>query len=131
MPPVLQGQTWIRLSDACASMGLLWRRASLMRAAPRGFSARSATLFLRMKLPGAGFGSARACAPGLPESASVGTGAKELGGPSGFGDSTALERSRPKNSPGRYWVDRSSAAAGRPAHANRPAQTAAAKMLLP
>ena len=37
MPPDRQGQTWIRVSDACASSGLPWRCASLVRAAPRGF----------------------------------------------------------------------------------------------
>ena len=40
MPPDLQGQTWIRVSNACASKGLPCRRTSFVRAAPRGFSGR-------------------------------------------------------------------------------------------
>jgi len=38
MPPDLQGQVWMLLSMAWASSGLLWRRASFARAAPRGFA---------------------------------------------------------------------------------------------
>src|SRR5208337_2508348 len=38
MPPDLHGQAWMRVSMACALSGL--RCASLVRAAPRGFSAR-------------------------------------------------------------------------------------------
>jgi hypothetical protein len=35
-PPDLHGHFWIRVSIACASSGLRWRCASLVRAAPFG-----------------------------------------------------------------------------------------------
>jgi hypothetical protein len=39
MPPDLHGHVWIRVSRACASSGLPWRCASLVRAAARGGTA--------------------------------------------------------------------------------------------
>ena len=122
MPPDLQGQTWIRVSKACASSGLPCRRASLVRAAPCGFAARicaCATRLLRTipaildaAILGWAFGSTLACAPSLPRSTctSSGPGANVAGGPIGFGESSALGKSRPRNSPGRY-----SSATDRPA----------------
>jgi hypothetical protein len=47
MPPDLQGQAWIRVSDACASSGLPWRCASFVRASPRGFTARGSATRVR------------------------------------------------------------------------------------
>src|SRR5712664_767165 len=71
------------------------------------------------------FASARAGrgAPSPPRSAlaSTGTGSNCDGGPSGFGESTALERSRPRNSSGRY-----SSATARPLHASSVVQMRAA-----
>src|SRR5712691_6718813 len=118
MPPDLQGHTWIRVSNACASRGLPCRRASLVRTAPRGFSACTRgfsgricatlvlgiTILLVLTSLDSAVGSARASAPSLPRSAfaSTATGANSDGGPSGFGESSALERSRRRNSSGRY-----------------------------
>src|ERR1700694_276059 len=111
MPPDLQGRTWIRVSNACASSGLPCRRASFERAAPRGFSGRicatlvrGITILLVLTILDSAFGSSRACATRLPRSvfASTATGANSEAGPSGFGESNALERSRLRNSSGRY-----------------------------
>src|ERR1017187_5894036 len=68
--------------------------------------------------------SARAGAASLPRSAlaSTGTGANCEAGPSGFGDSTALDRSRPRNWSGRY-----SSATDRPLHAESVVQRIAMK----
>src|SRR5438477_226204 len=133
MPPDWHGHTWIRVSKACASRGLPCRRASLVRTAPRGFSAWTrgfsgricATLVLEITILlvltslDSAVGSARACAPSLPRSAfaSTATGANSDGGPSGFGESNALERSRLRNSSGRY-----SSAIDELLHANSVAQ---------
>src|SRR6266404_2893237 len=132
MPPDLQGQTWIRVSNACASKGLPCRRASFVRAAPRGFSARSGlsaricatlvlgiTILLVLTSLDSAFGAARASERSLPRSvfASTATGANSEGGPSGFGESNALERSRLRNSSGRY-----SSAIDELLHANSVAQ---------
>src|SRR5437667_12809746 len=113
MPPDLQGHTWIRVSKACASKGLLCRRASLVRTAPRGFSAWTRgfsgrmcatlvlgiTILLVLTILDSAFDSARADARSLPRSvfASTATGANSDGGPSGLGESSALERSRRRN----------------------------------
>src|SRR5438128_2779693 len=120
MPPDLQGHTWIRVSKACASRGLPRRRASFVRTAPRGFSARTRdfsaricatlvlgiTILLVLTILDSAFDSAaaRADARSFPRSvfASTATGANSDGGPSGFGESNALERSRLRNSSGRY-----------------------------
>src|SRR5881396_8377 len=118
MPPDLQGHTWIRVSKACASRGLPRRRASFVRAAPRGFSACTRdfsarkcatlalgiTILLVLTILDSAFDSARADARSLPRSvfASTATGANSDGGPSGFGESNALERSRLRKSSGRY-----------------------------
>src|SRR6266478_4463289 len=126
MPPDLQGQTWIRVSNACASKGLPCRRASFVRAAPRGFSARicatlvlGITILLVLTSLDSAFDAARASTRSLPRSvfASTATGANSEGGPSGFGESNALERSRLRNSSGRY-----SSAIDELLHANSVAQ---------
>ena len=55
-------------------------------------------------------------------SASTGNGANCVGGPSGFGDNTAFDRSSLRNSSGRYW-----SAINGPLHVSSVAQTAAVK----
>jgi hypothetical protein len=117
MPPDLHGQAWMRVSMACALSGL--RCASLVRATPRGFSARKcatlgcATLTLSTATffacgPGSANADAASAAWSDLESdlksdlASTGTGPNCAGGPSGFGESTALERSRVRNSSAPY-----------------------------
>src|SRR6266436_7119042 len=50
MPPDLHGQTWTRVSKACASRGLPCRRASLARAAPCGLSPRKCAVWTRAAL---------------------------------------------------------------------------------
>src|ERR1700675_927154 len=123
MPPDLHGQVWIRVSRACASSGLLWRFASLTRAAPRGRSTcATITLVVRTTVLRSADCSARAGARSA--FASIGTGANSVSGPSRFGESTALERSRPRNSSARY----SSAIAGT-SDIKSPTQRATAKAL--
>src|SRR5258706_15665152 len=63
-----------------------------------------ATLVRGTTILGWTFGSMGAWAPPLPRSvlASTATGGNSAGGPSRFGESSALERSRPRNSPGLY-----------------------------
>src|SRR5712672_3194553 len=68
------------------------------------------TRVVRTSILRSAFGSARA---------STATGANSVGGPSRFGDSTASERSRPRNSSGRY-----SSAGAEPAHTSNDAQNA-------
>src|SRR5580692_9694617 len=110
MPPDLHGQAWwMCVSMACALSGL--RCASLVRAAPRGFSARkcatlgcttltlSTAAFFACGLSAADAGAASAAWSDL---ASTRTRPNRAGGPSGFGESTALERSRVRNSSARY-----------------------------
>ena len=100
---------------------------------PRELRASRAARFFRALMRDVGFwlsrGSARGIgsrAPGLGAfgDASIRTGANCVAGPSGFGESTALERSRPRNSPGRY-----SSATDMPLHATSVAQRMAAKTL--
>src|SRR5260370_31201564 len=99
MPPDLHGQTWIRVSNACASKGLPCRRTSLVRAATRGFSGRicatlvlGTTILLVLTSLDSAVDSARDDPPSLPRSAfaSARTGSNSDGGPTGFGASSAL-----------------------------------------
>jgi len=94
MPPDLHGQTWIRVSNACASKGLPWPQHELGAAATRGFSERicatwcwESDSFGLTSLDSAGRFRARH-APSLARStfASTRTGANSDGGPSGFGE---------------------------------------------
>src|SRR6185312_10820150 len=123
-PPVRHGHFCMRVSIARASSGLEWRWPSLTRAAPFEvpFDAplgctRAACVTLRGRVTctslaatfvGSAFSSLRAQAGSLAWSvfasllSSTATGANSVGGPSRFGDSTAVERSSPRNSSGRY-----------------------------
>jgi len=123
MPPDLHGQRCMRVSNAWASSGSPCRGASFARAVPcgrawrRGVATRTrAALWTGAAVStgaltsctatflGSVFSAARAHQASLLRSVSASTaiGANSVGGPSGFGESTACERSRPRNWSGRY-----------------------------